>query len=236
METAESLRQMVCKKQETVTATEGEAVKNPKTSTLLRHADTGVSVRLLEADRSFLRDLSKVQILSTDLAAPHHYGHLKGRSTRSLGRLEAAGIITSKSLYIAGEKPATVYQFANPAVARAYGGGLPVTGAKRTDFHELMTARAYFALGRPADFRVAAYMSRDEIDQCRDTRPDALYTDPTTGELVLVEADAGHYTQKQINEKMGKWSSAGLRQVWAQPARGVSANVPASADVQVLRL
>jgi len=227
---------MVCKKKEAVTATEGEAVRNPKTSSLLRHADTGVSVRLLEADRSFLRDLSKVQILSTDLADQHHYGHLKGRSTRSLGRLEAAGIITSKSLYVAGEKPTTVYQFANEAVARAYGSSLPVTGAKRTDYHELMTSRSYFALGRPDDFRLAAHMTHDEINLCRDTRPDALYTDPTTGELVVVEADSGHYTQKQINDKMEKWSSAGLRQVWAQPARGVSANVPAATGVDVLRL
>lgn len=211
-------------------------MRNPKTSSLLRHADTGVSVRLLEADRSFLRDLSKVQILSTDLADQHHYGHLKGRSTRSLGRLEAAGIITSKSLYVAGEKPTTVYQFANEAVARAYGSGLPVTGAKRTDYHELMTSRAYFALGRPDDFRLAEHMTRDEINLCRDTRPDALYTDPATGELVVVEADSGHYTQKQINDKMGKWSSARLRQVWAQPARGVSANVPAATGVDVLRL
>lgn len=211
-------------------------MRNPKTSSLLRHADTGVSVRLLEADRSFLRDLSKVQILSTDLADQHHYGHLKGRSTRSLGRLEAAGIITSKSLYVAGEKPTIVYQFANEAVARAYGSGLPVTGAKRTDYHELMTSRAYFALGRPDDFRLAEHMTRDEINLCRDTRPDALYTDPATGELVVVEADSGHYTQKQINDKMGKWSSARLRQVWAQPARGVSANVPAATGVDVLRL
>jgi hypothetical protein len=211
-------------------------VRKPKTSTLLRHAHSGVSVRLLEADRAFLRDLSKVQILSSSLADQHHYGHLKGRSTRSLGRLEAAGIITSKALHIAGEKPTTVYQFANEAVARAYGGGLPVTGAKRTDYHELMTSRAYFALGRPDDFRVAARMSRDEIDLCRDTRPDAIYTDADTGELVVVEADSGHYTQRQINEKMGKWSSAGLRQVWAQPAKGVTANVPAARAVQVLRL
>jgi len=211
-------------------------VRNPKTSTLLRHAQTGVSVRLLEADRSFLRDLSRVQILSSDLADQHHYGHLKGRSSRSLERLEAAGIITSKSLFIAEEKPTVVYQFANEAVARAYGSGLPVTGAKRTDYHEIMTSRAYFALGKPEDFRVAARMTRDEIGLCRDTRPDALYTDPSTGELVVVESDSGHYTKKQITEKMGKWSTAGLRQVWAQPARGVTANVPQARDVQVLRL
>ena len=211
-------------------------MRNPKTSTLLKRAGTGVSIRLLEADRAFLRDLSRVQILSSDLANQHHYAHLKGRSARSLGRLEAAGIITSKTIGVAEERPATVYQFANEAVARAYGGGLPVTGAKRTDYHELMTSRAYFALGRPNDFRVAARMTKDEIELCRDTRPDALYTDSATGELVLVEADSGHYTQKQINEKIGKWSSAGLRQVWAQPAKCVTANVPAARDVQVLRL
>lgn len=211
-------------------------MRNPKTSTLLRHAQSGVSVRLLGADRCFLRDLSRVQILSSDLADQHHYAHLKGRSNRSLERLETAGIITSKTLHIAGEKPTVIYQFANEAVARAYGGGLPVTGAKRTDYHELITSRAYFALGRPDDFRVASRMTRDEIDLCRDTRPDAIYTDPATGEMVVVEADSGHYTRRQIIEKVSKWSSAGLRQVWAQPARGVTANAPSVHDVQVLRL
>lgn len=211
-------------------------MRNPKTSTLLKRAGTGVSIRLLDADRAFLRDLSRVQILSSDLANQHHYAHLKDGSTRSLGRLEAAGILQRKTLFIAGERPTTIYQFANEAVARAYGSGLPVTGAKRTDYHELMTSRAYFALGRPADFRVAARMTADEIELCRDTRPDALFTDPATGELVVVEADSGHYTQKQIAAKMSKWGSAGLRQVWAQPARSVSANVPPSHDVQVLRL
>lgn len=211
-------------------------MRNPRTATLLKHAGTGVTIRLLAADRAFLRDLSRVQILSSELANQHHYAHLQGGSGRSLRRLEDAGILARKTIGVAGEKPTTVYQFASEAVARAYGGGLPVTGAKRTDFHELMTARAYFALGRPEDFRVASRMTREEISLCRDTRPDAVFSDPTTGELVVVEADSGHYTQKQIAEKLGKWASAGLRQVWAQPARGVSANVPSGGNVEVLRL
>jgi hypothetical protein len=211
-------------------------VRIPKTSTLVKRAGTGAVVRLLEADRAFLRDLSRVQIVSSELANQHHYAHLKGGCSRSLKRLEAAGILSSKTIGVAGEGASTVWQFANNAVARAYGSGLPVTGAKRTDFHELMTARAYFALGRPESFRVAARMTKDEIATCRDARPDAVFSDPETGELVLVESDSGHYTKKEIEKKMTKWGQAGLRQVWAQPARGITCNVPAGHGVEVLRL
>lgn len=209
--------------------------RQPKTSRLLRITGQDVKLRLSAADRIFLADLAKVQIISRELTQTHHYAHLRS-SDGTLKRLEAAGIITSKALHIAGEPSTRVYQFANQAVARAYGGGLPVTGAKRTDFHELMTARAYFALGRPVDFRVSARMSKTEIAMCGSMTPDALYTDEATGEVVLVEADSGHYTQRQIQKKLAVWRACGLsRQVWAQP-RKVSAKVPTSAGIEVLRL
>lgn len=195
-----------------------------------------MSVRLLSADRTFLHDLATVQIISSDLAATHHYQHLKGGAERSLGRLEDAGLIRSKTLHMAGRPSVKTYEFANASVARAWGGALPITGAKRTDYHELVTSKAYFLLNRPASFKLAARMTPSEIALCGSCRPDAIYTDTDTGELVLVEADSGHYTQKQIRHKMSRWKDLGLsRQVWAQPARA-SARVPQSEGIQIFRV
>jgi hypothetical protein len=114
----------------------------PKTARLIRLAGTNANVRLSVADREFLKDLSKVQLISSDLADKNHYSHLKGASGRSLDRLEKAGLISSKTLYQAKAAPIKTYQFADRSIAGAYGGKLPVTGAKRTDLHELMSSRA----------------------------------------------------------------------------------------------
>ena len=102
----------------------------PRTARLVHLAGTNANVRLSVADREFLRDLSRVQLISTDLAARNHYAHLKGGSTKSLARLERAGLISSKTLYQTGAAPERIYQFANQSIAGAYGGRLPVTGAK----------------------------------------------------------------------------------------------------------
>ncbi len=208
----------------------------PKTSRLIRLAGTDANIRLSEADRAFLKDLSKVQLISADLADKNHYAHLKGSSVRSLERLEKAGLIISKQLYQHSAAPVKIYQFANRSIAGAYGGKLPVTGAKRTDLHELMTSRAYFELGRPASFKVATQFSPEEIVRCGSMRPDAIYTDPETGEMVIVEADAGNYRQHQIKEKMARWRAAGLtRQVWAQPSHARVAQVPPLPGISVMR-
>lgn len=209
----------------------------PKTARLIRLAGTNANVRLSEADRSFLKDLSRVQMISADLADRHHYSHLKGGSSRSLDRLEKAGLLSSKILHQAGAVPVRLYQFADKSIAGAYGGKLPVTGAKRTDLHELMATRAYFELGRPASFKLAADFSKAEIARCGSMRPDALYTDPSTGELVVVEADSGHYNQTQIKAKLARWRASGLtRQVWAQPATARAADVPRLPGIEVMRL
>jgi hypothetical protein len=195
----------------------------PKTARLIRLAGTNANVRLSVADREFLKDLSKVQLISSDLADKNHYSHLKGASVRSLDRLEKAGLISSKTLYQAKAAPIKTYQFADRSIAGAYGGKLPVTGAKRTDLHELMSSRAYFELGRPATFKLASDFSKAEIAACGSMRPDAIYTDAATGEMVLVEADSGHYNQSQINAKVARWRAAGLtRQVWAQPQHAMA--------------
>jgi hypothetical protein len=193
-------------------------VKNPKTSALLKQTTTGLRIRLLAADRNFLRDLARVQLISSDLAERHHYAHLKSGAARSLNRLEAAGLIRSQTLHITDQPSARVYEFASREIAKAWGGDLPVTGAKRTNYHELLTSHAYFTLGRPHDFRVAARLTAGDALRVGSCRPDAVFTDSHTGEFVVVEADSGHYSQQQIRTKMMKWHRLGLtRQVWVQP-------------------
>lgn len=211
---------------------------NPKTARLIRLAGTEANIRLTVADREFLKDLGRVQLISSDLAGKHHYAHLKGSASRSLERLESAGLITSKTLYQSGAAPIKTYQFANKSLAGAWGGKLPVTGAKRNDLHELMSSRAYFALGRPNSFKLACEFSKAEIAMCGSLRPDAIYTDPASGETVVVEADSGHYNQTQINAKVARWRAAGLtRQVWARPehSHNRSVQVPPLPGINVMR-
>ena len=69
--------------------------KNPKTVRLTGNQATN---RLPAAGRGFLKDLARLYLLSSDLADRHNYGHLKAASTRSLSRLDAAGLTTGKSL------------------------------------------------------------------------------------------------------------------------------------------
>jgi hypothetical protein len=210
---------------------------NPKTARLIRLSGTAANIRLSVADRSFLKDLSRVQLISSDLADKNHYNHLKGLSARSLERLEKAGLISSKQLYQHGAMPVKIYQFADKSIAGAFGGKLPVTGAKRTDLHELMASRAYFELGCPETFKLATAFSKAEIALCGSMRPDAIYTDTETGEMVLVEADSGNYRTSQIKAKVARWRAAGLfRQVWAQPRHLRVAQVPPLPGISVMRL
>ncbi len=211
---------------------------NPKTARLIRLAGTAANVRLSVADREFLKDLSRVQLISSDLADKNHYSHLKGGAARSLERLEKAGLITSQTLYQPRAAPIKTYQFANKSIAGAWGGKLPVIGAKRNGLHELMASRAYFELGRPSSFKLACDFSNAEIAMCGSLRPDAIYTDDTSGETVVVEADSGHYSQNQINAKVARWRAAGLnRQVWARPEYSCSRSVqvPALPGINVMR-
>lgn len=214
-----------------------EIMGTPRTARLVHLAGTNANVRLSASDREFLKDLSRVQLISADLADRHHYAHQKTGSTKSLDRLERAGLLTSKTLHQTGAAPVRIYQFANKSIAGAYGGRLPVTGAKRTDLHELMSSRAYFALGRPESFKLAADFSKAEVQAFGSMRPDAMVIDAETGEFVAVEADAGNYNQTQIRNKIARWRASGItRQVWAQPAAARPASVPALSGIQVMRL
>lgn len=210
-------------------------MKEPSTKRLTKLASTKQPFRLLAADRAFLRDLGRVNIISNDMAKKYHYGHLKGGCERSLARLEAAGLIESKKLHLAGRAPLKTYQFANLKQARLWGGSLPVTGAKRNEMHELITSRLYFETGKPADFRLAYKFSNADIATVGGCRPDALYTDASTGALVAVEADGGNYSRKQIIEKLARWNSVGIKHsVWGQPSYAV-ARVPALQNISIYR-
>ncbi|MFQ5588183.1 MAG: hypothetical protein ACE5F7_05025 [Nitrospiria bacterium] len=204
--------------------------RNPKTKKVLEFTGSEVKVRLLSADRAFLRDLSRLQILSEEIANKNHYCHLKGGSARSLGRLARAGVIRRTRRFIPGQGVTNLYQFANQKVAKAWGGELPEIGAKRNEFHELITSGLYFQEGRPEDFRLANRMTDEEISAFNGHRPDAVFTDPETGRPVAVEADSGHYNRKQIRAKLAKWQ--GHKQVWGQPENS-SAHVPKLPEITI---
>jgi len=181
-------------------------------------AGSTTAIRLLAADRAFLCDLSRVNLLSSDHATKHHYTHLKGGATRSLDRLVVAGLLKKKTLGIAGRPPVKIYQFATLDIAGEWGGSLPITGGRRNELHELIVSDLYFKTGRPADFRLAVRFTDLDIKAVGGCRPNALYTDSSTGELVAVQADSGNFRKRQILKKLAAWEAAGLRHiVWGQP-------------------
>ena len=190
--------------------------------------DRDKAIRLLEADRAFLKDLSCVGIIDADTANQHHYSHLKNGSERSLNRLEQAGLIRSKTV-VQNNRTYKTYAFASKEIARAWGGKIPNIGSRRMDYHELITSKLYFALDKPVDFRITSHFSQQDHLLCGDTMPDAMYTNPA-GEVVFVEADSGHYSKTQILKKMRQWQP--FKQVWGQPTKP-SCRVTASQNVSV---
>ncbi len=189
------------------------------------------AIRLLESDRAFLKDLSRVGIIDADIASHHHYSHLKNGSERSLNRLEQAGLIRSK-IVVQNNRTYKTYTFASKEIARAWGGNIPTIGSRRMDYHELVTSRLYFQLDKPGDFRIASHFSSSDHLICGDTMPDAIYTN-TEGEIVFVEADSGHYSKTQILKKMRQWQH--FKQVWGQPMKP-SCRVIASQNVSVFTI
>lgn len=185
----------------------------------------------MAADRAFLHDLAKVGLIDGQSASTHHYAHLKNGSQRSLNRLVSAGLLQAQWLRF-GDQRYLTYRFANAKVAQAFGAVLPGVGARCSLTHEWVSARLYFHLGRPRDFRLASQFSERDLRLCGELRPDAMYTD-AHGETVFVEADSGQYTKAQIRQKMSRWQ--GQRQVWGQPAKAY-APIPASAPVTVVRI
>jgi len=202
----------------------------PRTRQLLRMSG-GAPVRLQAADRVFLSDLARVGIIDAGTASHAHYGHLKNGASRSLLRLERAGLITTAWVRTQQSR-FQVWSFASREMAQAWGGVLPVMGATRSVFHEWLVAKLYFELGCPADYRVASAFSSIDIKLCGSMRPDAMYTSGE-GEVVFVEADSGHYTRAQIRAKMSRWQ--GMKQIWGQPVNA-SAPIPQLANIAVIRV
>lgn len=205
-------------------------MKNPRTRNLTRiTGDENIKVRLSKADRTMMQDLAKVGILDVETASRFHYQHLKNGSERSLIRLEKAGFIKSTHVVSGGFK-VKAYTFSSKEIARAWGGQLPVIGARRMEYHELVTSRIYFELDKPKDFRLAHELTESDLMLCGEIRPDAIYTNEE-GEVVFVEADSGHYTKTQIRKKMLNWQS--IKQVWGQPHKPVC-RVAATQNIKVI--
>lgn len=207
---------------------------NPRTSRLVKIAGTEKNkIRLTKADRVFLSDLAKVQIISAIQAADHHYADLKTQGSRSLQRLVDAGIIQSRTIFVTGQGRYKVFEFSSHEMAVAWGGRLPSTGNSKSDYHELITSEAYFRLGRPKDFCLSHKINKSDMSLIGTYLPDAIYTDQATGEIILFEADAGHYSKQQIQKKTLSWERRGLKQTWAQP-KNVTSRVQTNNNLKLL--
>lgn len=207
---------------------------NPRTARLAKIAGTkNNKIRLTKADRQFLSDLAKVQIISATQAADHHYAHLKTQGNRSLQRLVDAGFIQSRNIFVSGQGTFKIFEFASHEMAVAWGGRLPSTGNAKSDYHELITSEAYFRLDRPEDFRLSHTLSKSDESLIGEYLPDAVYTDQATGELILFEADAGNYSKQQIQNKTLSWERRGLKQLWAQP-KNVTSRVQTHDNLKLL--
>ncbi|MCP5002544.1 MAG: hypothetical protein GY941_01130 [Planctomycetes bacterium] len=156
---------------------------------------------------------------------------MKNGSNRSLERLENAGIIKSKKI-VQGGRVFKTYTFASKEIAKSWGGSIPNIGARRMEFHELVTSRMYYELDKPGDFRLASNFTRQDEILCGESLPDAMFTSGD-GEIIFVEADSGHYSKTQIEKKISQWS--GFKQVWGQPTKP-SCHVKPTINIKVLKV
>lgn len=209
-----------------------------RTGRILKRAGISSNLRFSEADRAFMRDLSRTGILSEAMASSHHYEQRKNGSAKPLSRFVNSGILERFSIHTPEGRRLVSYRFVDDRTAKAFGGRYVASSGSRSDYHELLTAEAYFKLNKPDDFKIALQFS--EQDKCaipgsyENTRallPDAIAT--VNGETVYIEADAGHYTKKQIMEKMGAWGNT--QQFWFQSS-AAKTRVPEAAHVQALRV
>lgn len=181
-----------------------------------------------------LRDLAVVRFLPRDLIERYYY--VRPRTAgRRLARLEQAGIVRSRQLFVPGDRPVRVYRFTARACATRWGDPVPPAWIPGRLPHEVLTARAYFALNRPLGFRLAVHLDTAQRAPFESHCPDAVYADGPR--LILVEADSGQYTARQIREKMAYWCAVGFPwQVWVQPLRAAAARVPEGPGIRVFRL
>ncbi len=207
--------------------------KNPRTSRLLNKANSSSAIRLSAADRAFLQDLSKALIIDETTANLWHYAERKSGARRRLDKLVEAGILERFEIGAPkGMKKITAWQFANKAMARAWGGDVPGVGTNRGHFHELLAGRSYFEMGRPQEFRTAGSFTAEDTLLFGGIAPDAIARGEN-GELIFVEADSGHYTKTQIQQKQRAWQDQ--QQFWIQP-RTAMARVPLGEGVSAVRV
>ena len=223
--------------------------QSARTYRLRKRFDLPEGMRLTARDRAFFADLAKVGVIDVVNASAHHYAENKSGAGRRLDKLVSVGLLSRADIIDPSAGQVSVYSYKNDRVARAFGGRAVHTGPNRTTYHELLVSRTYFDVGRPEDFRTAIQFDTQDLARfgarqptpphLRQTFhgitgeaaiPDALYTN-AEGALVVVEADAGHYTTRQIQTKQARW--ANYKQVWAQPTRA-HARVAPSDDVDVL--
>jgi hypothetical protein len=219
-----------------------------RTYRLRQRFDLPAGMRLTARDRAFFADLAKVGVIDTANASTYHYAENAGGAGRRLDKLVSAGLLARADIIDPSVGRIAVYAFSSDRIARAFGGRAVHTGPNRTTYHELLVSRSYFDAGCPADFRTAIQFDAQDLahfgarqpapPHVRTTLhgiageaaiPDALFTN-ADGELVVVEADAGHYTTRQIHHKQVRW--ARYKQLWVQPARARARIVPTD-DVDV---
>lgn len=183
------------------------------------------NLRLSAADRAFLSDLARVGIVDEADAQRHHFQERKTTAARRLDRLCEAGVLECHNVHQPGRGNFKAYSFKTERIATLFGGHKPTIGRKRNALHEVIISRIFFAEGRPSTFVVESRFSKNQRDlftvaggtmMGRDACfPDALFIQ--NGEIVVVEADSGHYNKTQILNKQNAWS--GFQQVWGQPAK-----------------
>ena len=220
-----------------------------KTYRLRKRFGLPEGMRLTGRDRAFFADLAKVGVIDEAAASAHHFAENKCGAGRRLDKLVEIGLLNRADIIDPSSGRVSVYSFKDDRVARAFGGRAVRTGSNRTTYHELLVSRTYFDVDRPEDFRTAIQFDHQDLARfgarkatpphARQTPhgmageaaiPDAMYTN-ADGELVVVEADAGHYTTRQIRHKQTHW--AGYKQLWAQPERA-HARVAPMENVDVL--
>lgn len=197
---------------------------NVRAGTLKKYiADS--NLRLSADDRAFLADLAKVGIIDEKDAQNHHFQDRKTAASRRLDRLCDAGVLECHVVTQPGRGSFRAYSFKTDRIATLFGGHKPTIGRKRNALHEVIIGRIYFAEGRPESFVVESEFNKNQRElfnvmggtmKGREAcLPDALFI--RDGEIVVVEADSGHYNKSQILNKQLAW--VGFRQVWGQPAK-----------------
>lgn len=195
--------------------------KQTRTLTLKKYI-SDKKIRLSANDRDFLKDLAKVQIIDVK-DSKHHFLSNKDGGEKRLDKLCKVGILESKNVYNPNSGFVKTYIFKSDKIASLFHGKKPKLNLRRSGLHDLISSKIYFAEGRPDSFVLESNFTDKQkelfkfgqgIVANRDVCfPDAFFIND--GEIVLVEADSGQYTQSQINAKQAAWK--GMKQVWGRP-------------------